>query len=92
MRVTATFAVSKDIEFDLPDARVELLVKRQMPVVQAVEERRISGLPQFFRTRSEAGVITVVGSYYLNLIDAQLIILLGAGGHEAEQDTRDEKR
>jgi hypothetical protein len=35
-------------------------------------------------------VITIVGSDDLNLIDAQLIILLGAGRQNAEQGTRDE--
>jgi hypothetical protein len=92
MRVTATFAVSKNIELYLPDAGVELLRKRQMPVVQAVEQCRIPGLPQCLCARSKTGVITIVGSDDLNLIDAQLIVLLGAGRQNAEQKTQGEKR
>jgi hypothetical protein len=33
-----------------------------------------------------------VGSDHLNLIDAELIILLGAGGQNAEQGNQDKKR
>jgi len=37
-------------------------------------------------------VITIVGSDDLNLVDAQLIVLLRAGRQSAEQGDRDEKR
>ncbi len=71
MRVTAPFAVGKDIQLDLPNAAVELRVSGSMLVVQALKSSSILALPKLAFAWRNAGMIAVVGPDHLNLIQLQ---------------------
>src|ERR1035437_777116 len=79
MRVETAFAVGIYIKFDLANAAIELLIEWLMPIVEAVKCARTLCLPQRCCAWCKAGVITVVRTDDLDFVNAELLVLLGAG-------------
>ena len=67
--VKAAFGVGIDVEFDLADPAVELLRKRLVLVVETFVRVGILRLPELTLVGRNAGVIAVVGSDDLNLVE-----------------------
>src|SRR5665213_3903564 len=88
MRVETAFAVGIYIKLDLANAAIELLIERLMPIVEAVKCARALCLPQRYCAWCKAGVITVVGTDDLDFVNAELLVLLGAGWQSVQHEEK----
>src|SRR5580698_1101456 len=77
MCVQSAFRIGIDVEFNLTDATIELLGQRLMLIVEPLVCVRILSLPELTFAGCDAGVVAVVGSYYLNLIELDVVIPFG---------------
>ena len=92
MRIPSSLAVGKDVEFDLTHATVELLRERGMVVIEAFKGLGILLLPKDALTGSNAGVIAVVRSDHLDLVQLETpaAIRLLAIDHRCDSSARNE--
>ncbi len=75
MCVQSAFCIGVDVEFNLAYTTVELLGQRLMLIVEPLVCVRILSLPKLTFAGSDAGVVAVVRSYYLNLIEFNVAII-----------------
>ena len=76
VRVLAALAVSIDVELNLADAAVKLLGEGLMLIVESFERIRIFCQPDLHLVWRDAGMIAIVRTNDLNLIDVKLAIAL----------------
>ncbi len=62
--------IGKDIQFDLPNPVVELRGKIRVLIFESLERLRVTLLHKLGDPRQKAGMVTVVGSDHLDLVDA----------------------
>src|ERR1700730_12886121 len=74
MRIEPTLRVSVNIKLNLTDTAIERLRQRLMLVVKALVSVRILRLPDLAFVRRNAGVIAVVRTDDLNLIEFQCAV------------------
>jgi len=94
MSKSPTGCVGKDIQFDLPNPVVELRGKIRVLIFESLERLRVTLLHKLRDPRQKAGMITVVGSDHLDLVDANQGsgIRRGRGdGCETEQNEENDR-
>src|ERR1700761_1257178 len=90
MRVEPTLCIGVDIELDLAHAAVELLCEGLVLIVETFVSIGVLRLPELGFARCDAGVITVMGSDHLNLVDLQSGVVRSLAEAHHERDRRND--